>query len=29
MPKNLKTIKCDYNNYKYIDDFKDYEVIYN
>jgi hypothetical protein len=27
-PKNLKTIKCN-KNYKYINDFKDYEVIYN
>ena len=25
-PKKLKTIKCD-KNYKYIDDFKNYEVI--
>jgi len=27
MPKKLKTIKCN-KQYKYIDDFKDYEVIY-
>ena len=27
-PKNLKTIKC-YKKYEYIDDFKDYEVIYH
>ena len=27
IPKNLETIKC-YNNYEYIDDFKNYEVIY-
>jgi len=28
LPKNLKTLKCD-KNYPYINDFKDYEVIYN
>ena len=28
IPKNLKIIKC-YKTYKYIDDFKDYEVVYN
>jgi len=28
IPKNLKTIKC-CEDYKYIDDFKDYEVIYH
>ena len=28
LPKKLKTIKCD-KEYKYIDDFKDYEVIYH
>ena len=28
IPKNLKTIKCN-KEYKYINDFKDYEVIYH
>jgi len=27
IPKKLKTVKCN-KNYKYINDFKDYEVIY-
>jgi len=28
IPKNLKIIKCD-KKYKYIDDFKDYKLIYH
>ena len=28
MPQNLKTIKCD-EKYEYVNDFKNYKVIYH